>query len=394
MNQQGESGEKTENATPKRLRDARKKGDVAKSKDVTSTLVLAFAVAILWFTFSTNVQKLAQLLSSTLAVPTGAFSSTLHLYGTRAIETFITISATLIIPIALFGLLIEFLQTGPVFALSKLRPKLSNLNPDSGFKRMFSLDSVIDALQSIAKTCVLLLIAYLVVRSFLYELLLLPESPAGSIALALKAILGSLLFWTIGVFVIIMLLDWSYQRFAFSKKMRMSLREVREEQREAEGDPQLKRQRQQLHQELSQERSEDAARSATVLVVNPTHIAIALQYHKTDKPIPVISAKGEDSLAAKMRDAANEKHVPVLRNELLARTLLANVDVGSVVPKELFDTVAQIILWATKTTALLERERRNTAPYTVVEQPAAPPGENLTVYPTGYDAFKKNQRKQ
>ncbi len=380
------SGEKTEQATATRLRDARKQGDVAKSKDVTSTLVLAFAFAVLWFTFSFNVKKLTELLYAALAIPTRDFSQSLNLLGATAFDAFISISAALLIPIALFGLLVEFLQTGPVFTLKKVAPKLINMNPGNGFKNMFSLDNALAVLFSVIKTIILVLVAFIVIRSFLSELMLLPGSQTISLILAFKELLLVLMLWTIGIFTIMMLLDWGYQRFSYARKMRMSIREVRQEQKNNEGDPAFKHQRKQLHQEFSQVNHEDASRAATVLVVNPTHVAIAIEYHRENQPVPIVTAKGENELAAKMREAANENHVPVIRNELLARTLLANVDIGNVIPKEFFEVVAQIILWATKTTAMLERERVATAPFTKTEFPPLPPGENLTRYPLGFNS--------
>jgi len=185
-----------------------------------------------------------------------------------------------------------------------------------------------------------------------------------------------------------MLLDLAYQHFAYAKRMRMSFNEVRQEQKDNEGDPMLKQQRRQLHQEYNSQSNIEAARVATALVVNPTHVAIAIHYDEKHNPVPIVAAKGEDSLAQKMRDAANENHVPVLRNERLARTLLANVEPGSVVPRELFDIVAQVILWATKTSSWVSREQGLLPAYSTLESPPPAPGENLTVFPNTIDIGK------
>jgi len=126
--------------------------------------------------------------------------------------------------------------------------------------------------------------------------------------------------------------------------------------------------------------------------VNPTHVAIAIHYDKQESPVPVVSAKGEDATAQQMRDAANENHVPVLRNERLARTLLANVDEGDVVPRELFDIVAEVILWASKTSAVVARETGQLPAYTELEEPPEPPGENLTSYPDGLDHWQFSRK--
>lgn len=388
MSQQGESGEKTEKATPKRLRDARKKGDVPKSKDLTNTLGLAFILALLWFTFAHNLSLLSNLLENSLTIPTGPFDKTLHIVGNKAITVFITLSAITLLPVAIFGLILEFLQTGPLLALDKVMPKLSNLSLSSGVKRMFSMDNFLEVIKAIAKTFVLFLIAYLVVKQYLGELVLIPGDQTMTIVLAIKTILIRLVSWTLGIFLIIMLLDFSYQRYAFAKKMRMSTSDIKREHKDSEGDPTVKNQRKQMHQEFSQESSSEAARTATALVVNPTHVAIAVYYDKEDSPVPIISAKGEDATARDMRDAANKAHVPVVRNERLARTLLANVEEGDVVPRELFDIVAEVILWANKTSAIVARELGHTPAYTQLDEPPEPPGENLTVYPDGFDLLE------
>lgn len=388
MSQQGDSGEKTENATPKRLRDARKKGDVPKSKELTNTIGLAFLLALLWFTFAHNLAQLSELLTHSLSVPTGPFDAALSTLGNEAVSVFINLSVIALVPITMFGLIVEFLQVGPLFALDKVMPKLSNLSLASGIQRMFSTDNFLEVVKAISKTAILFTIAYFVLRQNLAELMLIPGAQTITIVAAIKTILFRLLLWTLGIFLAIMVLDFSYQHYAFAKKMRMSMRDIKQEQKTSEGDPTIKNQRKQMHQEFSQESASEAARSATALVVNPTHVAIAIYYDKEDSPVPIVSAKGEDSIARDMRDAANENHVPVLRNELLARTLLARVDEGDVVPRELFDIVAEVILWANKTSAIVERELGLSPAYSDLEEPPIPPGENLTAYPDGLDLMQ------
>jgi len=388
MSQQGESGEKTEDATPKRLRDARKKGDVPKSKDLTNTIGLAFILALLWFTFAHNLSLLSNMLSNSLTVPTGPFDTTLNVLGNEAISVFLTLSAITLLPVMVFGLIVEFLQTGPLLTLDKVMPKLSNLSLTSGIKRMFSMDNLLEIVKAITKTVILFVIAYLVVRQYLAELMLIPGDQTITIVLAIKTILVQLLLWTLGIFLAIMAMDFSYQHYAFAKKMRMSMSDIKQEHKNSEGDPTVKNQRRQMHQEFGQENASEAARTATALVVNPTHVAIAIFYDKEDSPVPIVTAKGEDATARDMRHAANEKHVPIIRNERLARTLLANVEEGDVVPRELFDIVAEVILWANKTSAVVARELGQTAAYAELEQPPEPPGENLTVYPDGFDLMQ------
>ncbi len=394
MSNQDASGEKTERATPKKLRDARKRGDVAKSRDVTSTLGLAFALVLLWFTFESNLSQLVALLARSLELEVASFDYLLGSLGADALWLFLSLSAIVLIPIALFGLLIEFLQTGPIFALEKVAPKLENLHPISGFKRMFSADNVMEVIKSLLKTLILFAVAYFVIRAFLAELLLLPESSVIAIIAATKAVLLNLFLWTLVIFLFIMFIDVAYTRYAFAKKMRMSLRDIKQEHKDSEGDPQTKGQRKQMHKEFAQESATESARSATVLVVNPTHVAIAIYYDKEDNPVPTVTGKGEDELARSMRDAANLKHVPVLRNERLARLLLVDVAEGDVIPRGLFEIVAEIILWASKTSDAVKRELGEIAAFDVLSNPPQPPGEDLTEYPPGFEMLQIFPEKQ
>jgi len=160
------------------------------------------------------------------------------------------------------------------------------------------------------------------------------------------------------------------------------MRDIRQEHKDSEGDPMMKGQRTQLHKEWSQQGATQAAADATVLLVNPTHIAIAISYDKETTPIPLVLAKGEHDTARAMRDAANQAHVPVLRNELLARTLLADVDEGDFIPRELFDVVAGVILWATQTRSMITQQQHG-PPDSDMPPPSEPPGEDLTSYPNG-----------
>lgn len=380
MARQDDSGNKTEKATPKRLRDARKRGEVPKSRDLTGTLGLAFTLVLFALVLGDATERLAALLDDTLRYASGPFEERLASLGTAAVTAFLTLSALILVPVAAFGLLVEFLQTGPVLTFEKIRPKLSNLDPVGGVKRMFGLDNLVEVAKSIAKTAFLFVIAFLVVRSLIDRVVLLPAGEPLHLVAATAALALRLFGWTLGVFLVIMALDASYQQYSFAKRMKMSVRDIRQEHKDNEGDPQMKGQRKQMHREWAQEGATRAASDAAVLVVNPTHVAVAIAFDRERTPVPTVSAKGELETARAMREAANRAHVPVLRNERLARTLLADVEEGDPVPRELFDVVAEVILWATRTQGVVARQRGER----VDDAPLpAPPGEDLTDYPLG-----------
>jgi len=384
-----DSGDKTEPATPKKLRDARKKGEVAKSRDIGTTFGLMFAILILWQVLRHGSDRLAKLMIDAFSIVDEPFLSALHRLGADAVQAGLVLSAMVLLPVALFALLLEFMQTGPIVTIEKMLPKMSHLNPAEGVKRMFSMDNMVELIKSVLKTALLFAIGWMVVRSALPDLLLLPQmSPMGMVQ-ALSHVGIRLFGWVLVSFALLTALDTGYQHYSFAKKMKMSMREIKDEHKNIEGDPLVKGQRRQLAQEWSQQSAQDSARNASVLVVNPTHVAIAISYDRETEPVPIVTATGEDHVARSMRDAAEDAQVPILRNELLARTLLADAESGDPVPRALFDIVAEVILWARAVQEQLEAEQADSVaddePVTAPE----PPGEDLTRYPYKYGPVPK-----
>jgi flagellar biosynthetic protein FlhB/type III secretion protein U len=384
---QNDSGDKTEKPTPKRLQDARKKGDVAKSREVTSTVVLIVWIGLGALVIGYAGGRLAALFESLFVTigqgwATTGYAGAVRSLGSQAFELSVLLVAILLLPVAAVGLLTDFLQTGPVLTFEKIKPKLEHMNPVEGVKRMFSMDNLIELIKSVAKTALLAVVGWLVIRSALPDMVALARSPAQA-PQAIGALTWSLtlklLAWTAATFALVSALDAAYQRYSFIKKMRMSMRDIKQEMKESEGDPYIKAQRKQLHQEWSQRNQQQAARSAAALVVNPTHIAIAIEYDRETCPVPMISAKGEDHVARAMREAAEEAGVPIVRNVPLARDLLARGEIGEVIPNDVFDAIAEVILWAREVRKELEADRRG-EPESARRRFKAP-GEDLTRYP-------------
>jgi type III secretion YscU/HrpY family protein len=385
VSQQDDSGDKTEQPTPKKLQDARKKGQVPKSKDVTSTVEL-----LVWFAFSLLAVgwatiELKGLMAQMLQVLHEPFANAAPQLIAAALRTLVALTAVLLLPVAAIGLLTEFLQAGPVWALEKVKPKLENMNPVEGVKKMFTMDSLVELLKAIAKTAALGLIGWLAIKALLPQLALLPLSTRPELlGNALWEVARPVLVWTVVVFALLALLDGVYQRFSFTKRMRMSMRDIRQEMKESEGDPHTKQHRKQLADEWSQRGAAQAAASANVLVVNPTHVAIAIDYDRETCPVPTIAAKGADHVARAMREAAEVAGVPVVRNVPLARDLLARGEVGELIPQDLFDVIAEVVLWAREVREELAAQSGGDAPVTGPGEPAArkraAPGEDLTRY--------------
>ena len=390
-----DSGDKTEQPTQKRLQDARKKGDIAKGKELTSTATLLVWLVMGALCLRLGCERAVALCESLFArVSAGwreeGFGHVAALLGWQSVELAVLMVALLVVPVAALGTLIEFLQAGPVLAFEKVAPKLEHLNPAEGLKRMFSLDNLVELVKGILKTALLLGIGWAVAR------LLLPDAMRLALDTGQPAQhLGGLIWegtvktlaWTVGVFFGVAFLDTLWTRHRFTKKLRMSMRDIKQEMKESEGDPHLKQQRKQAHAEWSQRNQQAAARGANALVVNPTHVAIAIDFEPGRCPVPTVSAKGEDHVARAMREAAEEAGVPIVRNVPLARELLARCEEGEVIPPDLFDVLAEVIVWAEGVREQLKWEAARADPHRRDEVAAEPPrarpapGEDLTRHP-------------
>jgi len=373
---QEDEGSKTELPTPKRLRDARKKGDVAKSPDVGITLGFLFALLLIWLVFDMLVAEIMSLTRHILESPGSDFLTSLKLLGGEAVDVFINVTALVVIPLALFGLVVEFLVVGPVVTAEKFTPKLSHLNAVEGVKRMFGTDNLVELLKSIVKTTLLVIIVYIVIKSAIGDLVLLPDASPEHIMLGLWYLIIRVFGYASILFILLMFFDTVYQRHSFINKMKMSIRDIRDEFKSMEGDPMLKGARRDLGQEWAREAPTQAAKDANVLVVNPIHVAIAIKYDAEETKIPMITGRGEEATAREMRNAAAEAGVPVLRNEQLARALLASEETDDFVPKEFFDIIAEVILWARQVSEQLS----DTAKAEDLSNAMEPPGEDLTTY--------------
>jgi type III secretion protein U len=359
---QGKDGaDKSELPTPKKLRDARNKGDVAKSKDLgTGLLTLAWLVIFLGVS-GYAASEIARLASTAITgATTLSFDSAVAAIGWDAVETLVRITFITLVPIAAIATLTEFLQIGPVLTTEKMKFGLEKLNPIEGLKRIFGKDGLFELVKTLVKVALICAIAWLVFRSALSGsgqlIRMVGSSPLDNTGpAAAMATLGhtwsltlQMLAMVVCVFLFVAVADRIYAKHSFIKKMKMSRRDIRQEHKEDEGDPQVKSLRRDLHQEWASQNTLGATRGSAALLVNPTHIAIALDYDQENCPVPVIAAKGAGALAAAMRTEAEEAGVPIIRNVKTARSLWARGEIGEIVPEDMFDAIAAVILWAAK----------------------------------------------
>ncbi|UNK42322.1 type III secretion system export apparatus subunit SctU [Luteimonas sp. S4-F44] len=346
MAEQNEGADKTEQPTSKKLKDARKEGNVSKSRELTSTVLVMGWLVGGWLLMGFMFRRVRGLFDQTLEVLNQPFDIALRTVVPLAAQVFLSMTLPLLLMAVLLGLLVEFLQVGPVATMKKVTPDLSKMNPVSGIKKMFSMDNLIELIKSMFKSVALLAIGGFVLWGMLPSLLNLPFAQPAAIGSGIWHALKWIGIWTIFVFFFVSAVDASYQKYSYIKKLRMSRRDIKQEVKENEGDPYVKQRRKQLHQEWSQQNMLNAVRGSSVVVTNPTHIAVALQYEQGTDDLPLVVAKGEGHMAEEIRRVAEESGVPILQNVPLARGLNARVEIDDYIGNEFFEAVAQVLYWA------------------------------------------------
>ncbi len=339
---------KTEQPTAKKLRDARKKGEVFKSADLSQALLFLAAALVLWMAGSYFIGQLREFAANSFSAPllTGTIepSSLLNRVGTYFVKFFILLLPLLGI-LAFVAGSAKFLQVRALFATEVLTPKFERLNPVEGFRRLFfESRTYIEFAKTLTKLVVILWLAYLVLHGMFREIIL-----SGRLRLSETAVLGgravsTLLFFIGGAFLLLGAADFFLQRKLYMKKMMMSKDEVKREHKQEEGDPQIRHRRRQIHREILVQNIRERVPKATALVVNPTHLAVALLYDGKTMDAPEVTAKGQEQLAQQMIQLARRHNVPVVRNIPLARNLY-KLDVDTQIPEELFNAVAEILNW-------------------------------------------------
>ena len=337
--------QQTEEPTQKRLQEAREHGDVVKSTEVTTfVLLLGGAIAIAMFGASTS-KGLAQALRTFLEQPDKmsldpADIMALVRHTLLMLVGFLAPVLAVMMTAALAG---HVIQARPTFSSEKLKPSLAKLSLVAGLKRMFGLDGLSNLVKGLAK---ILLVGFAVWTQIWPERNMLEavmgQTPLGVIG-DMSHLLFKVLIAALAALAGIAGLDYFLQRHRFLQRNRMSKQEIKEEYRQSEGDPQIKAKIRQIRNERAKKRMIAAVPEATVIITNPTHYAIALKYESGKMAAPICVAKGIDALALKIREVAKENDVPIVENPPLARALHATVEVDEVIPQEHYKAVAQVI---------------------------------------------------
>ncbi len=345
MAQDRDDSQRTEQPTQRRLDDAHRKGDIVKSAELSTLIVLGGGVLALAIFGATSVQRFSAEFRVFLESPgemvidPGTASALLQ-HATFGLLAVLAPALGLMLFAALAG---HVVQHRPVFSASRLKPEFSKLSPMKGFKRIFGLDGLVNFVKGIAK---ILVVGGACVWAIWPELgriiSALDLNPAGMTGLALALIFKAVLAG-LAVLAVIAILDYVYQRQRFMARHRMSRQELKDEHKQSEGDPHIKARIRQIRLERSRKRMISAVPEATVVITNPTHYAVALKYESGKMGAPVCVAKGMDHMALTIRKVAEENNVPVIENPPLARALYAAVEVNGEIPAEHYKAVAQVI---------------------------------------------------
>ena len=347
--------DKTEQPTPKKLRDARKKGQVSSSKDVTSGAVIIMLFIFLWTASDFYYQQFKELilLPAQFTGPGFDFGYSLE----QVVNGLLLIMIKMIAPplglVTIVIIAAHIFQFGLLLAFESLKPDLNKLNPANGLKKIFSLKNLIELLKSLLKIGFLLILLYHVILNNLGDLLEIPHCGLRCIPLMLDAMMKELMINASFAFVVIAAADFAFQKFQFIKELKMSKDEVKREYKEMEGDPHIKSKRRHLHQEMLARNMTSSVKRSTVIITNPTRIAIALEYRQGETPLPMVRAKGENLLAKRIIEIAQQEGIPIMENVPLARALHEQASVDQYIPSALIPAVAEVLRWV----AQLESQR-------------------------------------
>ena len=339
-----DSGEKKHPASAKKLRDQRKKGQVAQSQDVAKLLVLTALSEIALFTADTSMQRFQQMMALPIARIGQPFVRALEEVLTEALVLFFSFGLMMVGVAIGVKLISSWMQFGLLFAPESLKLDFNRVNPLTQLKQMFSAQSLMNLLMGIGKSLLLGLILYVVIRPSLSALINLANSDLQTYILALIALFRYLLHACLGLLLVLALIDLTLQKYFFAKRMRMTQVEVVKEYKDMEGDPHVKGQRRSLAYQLAQEEPKvklPKLEESDMLVVNPTHFAVALYYRPGNTPLPVLVNKGTDDEARDLIRQAKAADVPVIQCVWLARTLYTH-KLGAGIPRETLQAVALI----------------------------------------------------
>jgi flagellar biosynthesis protein FlhB len=342
--------EKTEQATPRKLQKSREEGQVVKSVEIQSVLVLLSGLLVLYgFGFFYYKEFLSVMRHSFTFqhIPELNLSQCVTLIHKFGFRTLIILSP-IFIAVFIMAMLSGFVQVGFVIALKAIEPDWSKMSMMKGFERLFSSKSIFEAIKSIFKLTIIGLISWYIIKGEISKIKMLYSTSIDHILLYTLRVAFKIFFWVIIVMIFLAILDYLFQRWQFMKQMKMTKQEVKEESKQSEGDPQVKSRIKTLQYQAARKRMMQEVPKSDVVVTNPTHLAIAIQYDAAKMNVPKVVAKGAGLIAERIKTVAYEHDVPVVENKELAQNLYKLIDIGDEIPAQFFQAVAELLAYVYK----------------------------------------------
>jgi len=340
--------EKTEKATPRRRREARKEGQVAQSKEISSALIIMTILGVFYFSGSWIFWNLSGLFTGiyqnmgAYALETVADASVLSLTISNSL---ISILIPIFIPIVIAAIIANVAQVGFEIHGKAMKFKLNKLNPISGMKKFVSLKSLVELGKSILKIVFVGAIAYSLVASEMQVFPSLMQRSVLDILIFIVTLAFKIFFFVCLAMIVLAALDFVYQRWQHEKSLRMTKQEIKDERKQTEGDPKIKARIRSIQIEMAQRRMMEAIPEADVVITNPTHLALAIKFDAKQMIAPQLIAKGSGFIAERIKEIAREHHVPLVEDKPLAQTMYKMIEIGDYIPVEMYRAVAEILAY-------------------------------------------------
>ncbi len=349
MSEEQDDAQKTEDPTAKKLQESRKKGQVALSREVNNWVMLFTATIVIAamspYVFSGLNEIMIAYLERASAYPTMPGGLKAVGGGVKQVLLVMALPLAFLMLAAFLG---PFLQVGPLFAPESIKPDIGKISPVKGFKRLFSMRSLMEFAKGILKIGIISVVGVIILYPYFDKFEHLIGMPMALLLLEMKILTVRLMIGVLVTLMIVAVVDLMYQRYEHAKKMRMTKQEVKDEYKQTEGDPHVKAKLRQLRVERARQRMMQAVPSADVVITNPTHYSIALKYDPETMEAPLCVAKGIDEVALRIREVAKENNIILYENKPLARTLYATIDIEETIPAEQYQAVAEVISFVFK----------------------------------------------
>lgn len=339
--------EKTEQATQKRIEESREKGQVAKSRELSSVSVLIACLVYFWFGAPVMVKDLMNMMRKIFSAA-GTMTVNVNTIQSLMLEVLydmFLIVMPIMMVVTVAALFSNLLQTGFLASSEALTPKFSKIDPLKGLKRMFSLQSLVELIKNILKMLIIGIAAWLTIRGELANISPLMYQNAAGIMTYVGKVSFKIIVSTCWVLIVLAVMDFLYQKWEHGKSLRMTKQEVKEENKQLEGDPFIKARIRRIQREIARKRMMAAVPKADVVITNPTHLAIAIRYDQANMQAPVVVAKGADHIALKIKEIAKKHGVPIVENKPVARLLFTLTDIDEVIPENMYRVIAEILAY-------------------------------------------------